>query len=374
MNESTYKSSREPLFRVVKRAERSGRQMLIFRLLAVLLSLVAGGLFILAIGANPLQVYRQILDGAFRSKLAFQGTVKLCIPLCISALGVTLAFKMKFWNIGGEGQIIMGGIFATYFALFHSDWNHWLLMLVCLLAGIVGGGLWGLLAAFCKVKWNTNETLLTLMLNYVALYLVTYLQNDPWRDPKANGFPKIASFDSNAILDRVLGVQAGWIVMLILVVAVWIYLKKSKQGYEIAVVGESQDTARYAGIRVKRVILRTMFLSGAIAGVCGMLQAVGTDATLSTGVAGGIGFTAIIVAWLCQLHPGMILVVSFLFSVLEKGSSVVQSQMGLSSDCAAVLQGIILFFILASEFFVRYSFVLRKKEKSPAPAAKKEAV
>ena len=201
------------------------------------------------------------------------------------------------------------------------------------------------------------------MLNYIALYIISWLQNGPWRDPTANGFPKIAAFAKSAVLGKVLGVQAGWIVMLVFTVLVWVYLKFTKQGYEVAVVGESQDTARYAGIHVKKVILRTMFLSGAIGGVCGMLQACGTDATLSTGIAGGVGFTAIIVAWLCQLNPGMILVVSFLFGVLEKGSGVVQSSYGLSTDCAAVLQGIILFFILASEFFVRYAFAGRSSAK-----------
>ena len=368
-------TAHEPLFRVVKRAERSSKQMLLFRLGAVLLSILAGGLFILAIGQDPIKVYGLILSGATRSKLAFQGTIKLTIPLCISALGVTLAFKMKFWNIGGEGQIIMGGIFATYFALWHANWPHIPLMLVCFLAGLIGGGLWGLMPALCKVKWGTNETLLTLMLNYIALYLVVYLQNGPWQDPSANGFPKIATFAPNAHLGKVLGVQAGWIVMLVLVAVLWVYLRQSKQGYEISVVGESQDTARYAGIQVKKVILRTMFLSGAIAGLCGMLQAVGTDNTLSVGIAGGVGFTAITVAWLCNLNPGMILVVSFLFSVLEKGSGVVQSKLGISSDSAAVLQGVILFFILASEFFVRYSFVFRKKQKQApkAPAAQAPA-
>ena len=356
-------TSREPLFHVVKRPERSGRQMLLFRLGAVALSILAGGLFILAIGYNPIEIYGTILNGEFRSKIAVQSTIKITIPLCISALGATLAFKMKFWNIGGEGQIIMGGVFATYFALFHADWPHLPLMIVCFLAGLIGGGVWGLIPALFKVKWNTNETLLTLMLNYIALYIISWLQNGPWRDPTANGFPKIAAFAKNAVLGKVLGVQAGWIVMLVFTVLVWVYLKFTKQGYEVAVVGESQDTARYAGIHVKKVILRTMFLSGAIGGVCGMLQACGTDATLSTGIAGGVGFTAIIVAWLCQLNPGMILVVSFLFGVLEKGSSVVQSSYGLSTDCAAVLQGIILFFILASEFFVRYAFAGRSSAK-----------
>ena len=237
-------TSREPLFHVVKRPERSGRQMLLFRLGAVALSILAGGLFILAIGYNPIEIYGTILNGAFRSKIAVQSTIKMTIPLCISALGATLAFKMKFWNIGGEGQIIMGGVFATYFALFHADWPHLPLMIVCFLAGLIGGGVWGLIPALFKVKWNTNETLLTLMLNYIALYIISWLQNGPWRDPAANGFPKIAAFAKSAVLGKVLGVQAGWIVMLVFTVLVWVYLKFTKQGYEVAVVGESQDTAR----------------------------------------------------------------------------------------------------------------------------------
>lgn len=358
----TVKTTKEPLFHVVKHAERSTREVVLLRLAAVLLSIVAGGLFILAIGQNPLAVYGTIIEGAFRSSMAIQATIKFTIPLCICALGVTLAFKMKFWNIGGEGQLIMGAVFASFFALNFSGINHWVLIVLMLLSGIVGGGLWGLLAAVFKVKWGTNETLLTLMMNYIALHLVSYLQAGPWRDPSANGFSKIARFDKNVALNKVLGVHFGWIIMLVLVVVVWVYLKKSKQGYEISVVGESQDTARYAGIKVKKVILRTMFLSGAIAGLAGACQVSGSDMTLSMGVAGGVGFTAIIVAWLCQLNPGMILVVSFLFGVLEKGSSVVQSAYGLSSDCADVLQGIILFFILGSEFFVRYSFVFRSKK------------
>lgn len=359
---TSVKTNREPLFHVVKHAERSAKQMIGFRLLAVLLSIVAGGLFILAIGHNPIAVYGTILEGAFRSKMALQATVKFAIPMCICALGVTLAFKMKFWNIGGEGQLIMGAVSASFFALNFPHWNHWVLVVVMLLAGMIGGGLWGLLPAVFKVRWGTNETLLTLMLNYIALHMVSYLQAGPWRDPGANGFSKIARFNKNAALDKVFGVHFGWIIMLVLVVVIWAYLKRSKQGYEISVVGESQDTARYAGIDVKKVVLRTMFLSGAIAGIAGVCQAAGSDMTLSMGVAGGVGFTAIIIAWLCQLNPGMILIVSFLFSILEKGSSVVQSAYGLSSDCADVLQGIILFFILGSEFFVRYAFVRRSKK------------
>ena len=293
--------------------------------------------------------------------MALQATVKIMIPLLISSLGVTLAFKMKFWNIGAEGQIIAGAICASYFALWHSDWNHWVLIAVMFAAGIIGGGIWGLIPAFFKTRFGTNETLFTLMLNYIALHIISYLQEGPWRDLEAQGFAKIARFDKNASLDKVFGVQFGWIIALVLVAAVFVYLKYSKQGYEISVVGESQETARYAGMNVRRIVLRTMFLSGAVCGIAGMVQATGSDITLTTAVAGGVGFTAIIVAWLSQLNPVMILVVSFLFSVLEKGSSVVQSNYGLSVDCADVLQGIILFFILGCELFVRYKFVFRKQ-------------
>lgn len=354
------------MIRVVKTKEKNSKQMMGIRMAAFLLSLCAGGLFILLLGYNPLTIYSTIVSGAFRSEMAIQATVKIMIPMLIAALGVTLSFKMKFWNIGGEGQIIMGAVFATYFALFHADWPSVILFPVMFLAGVLGGGIWALIPAFFKVKFGTNETLFTLMLNYIALYLVSWLQEDPWRDPAANGFPKIASFDKSAILPRVFGVQIGWIIALVLVVLLFIYLKYTKQGYEISVVGESKATATYAGMNVQKIVLRTMFLSGAIAGICGMVQVTGSDKTLTTGVAGGVGFTAIIVAWLAQLNPVGSLIIAFLFAVLEKGSSVVQSSFGLSTDCADVLQGIILFFVLGCEFFIRYKFVRDKKEGGKA--------
>ena len=355
------KTIREPFLRVVKRAERSPRQVMLLRAEALVLSIIAGDVFILMLGHNPFEIYGTILSGAFRSKMAIQATVKIMIPLLISSLGVTLAFKMRFWNIGAEGQIIAGAICASYFALFHSGWNHWVLILVMFAAGVIGGGLWGLIPAIFKVKWGTNETLFTLMLNYIALHMVNFLRDGPWKDPGSQGFPKIARFDANAALDKVLGVQFGWIIALVLVALVYIYLKYTKQGYEISVVGESNHTAQYAGMKVKTIMLRTMFLSGAVAGVAGMVQATGSDITLTNAVAGGVGFTAIIVAWLGQLNPISITIISFLFSVLEKGSSVIQSTYGLSIDCADVLQAVILFFVLGCEFFIRYNFVMRKK-------------
>jgi len=176
-----HKKAKEPLIRTVKRAERSKGATIKLRIIALVLALIAGGLFILLIGFNPFRLYGSIIAGAFRSKMAIQATIKFMIPLLISSLGVTLAFKMKFWNIGAEGQIIMGAIWASYFALFHSDWPHVLLLVVMFLAGFIGGGLWGLIPAYFKSKFDTNETLFTLMLNYIALSIITFLRDGPWR-------------------------------------------------------------------------------------------------------------------------------------------------------------------------------------------------
>ena len=353
------KQANEPLVRVVKKTELTGGKLALFSLGGLFLALIAGGIFILALGKNPFSVYQTIFLGAFRSKMAMQGTIKIAIPLLITSLAITLAFKMKFWKIGGEGQIIMGGIFATYFALFHSDWPHWLLLIVMLLAGMIGGGLWGLIPAFFKSKFGTNETLFTLMLNYIALYMIKYFTEGPWRDPTSSGFPKIATFVPNAQLDKVFGVHAGWIIAVILVFLVFFYLQYTKQGYEIAVVGESQNTARYAGMNVSRIVMRTMFLSGAICGIAGMTQATGAAYTLGESITGGVGFTAIIVAWLARLNPFFSVFFTLFLSALQKGSSVMQSAFGLSTYVSDVLQGIILFVILGVDFFTQYKLVFR---------------
>jgi simple sugar transport system permease protein len=357
------RAKKEPLFHVVKKAELTYTKTILLSLLALAIAIVAGGIFILVIGHNPIDIYASIIQGAWRSKLAARGTIKIAIPLLIASLGITPAFQMKFWNIGAEGQIIMGGIFATYFALFWSQLPHAVLLLLMFAAGMIGGGLWGLIPAYFKTKFGTNETLFTLMLNYIALYIIKYLTEGPWRDPSSSGFPKIASFDKNARLDLIFGVHAGWLIALILTVILFIYLKYSKQGYEISVVGESINTARYAGMNVKKIILRTMFISGAICGIAGMAQVSGAAYTLSDGVAGGVGFTAIIVSWLAKLNPVIILIVTVLFSILDKGSSVMQSTYGLSQAVSSILQGIILFIILGMDFFTRYRIVFRKVRK-----------
>lgn len=360
---------KEPLIRIAKRAERSNREKLVLRLLSVLLAICAGGIFILILGKNPFLYYSKMVAGAFIGKnpknpmMPFRETIKIMIPLLISSLGITLAFKMKFWNIGAEGQIIMGGIFASYFALFHYDLPHYLLFILMFIAAMIGGGLYGMIPAFFKAKFDTNETLLTLMLNYIALYIIDWLTKGAWQDPESKGYPKIATFDKNAWLDSLGGIQIGWVIGLVLAAVIFVYLRYTKQGYEIMVVSDSHATARYAGMNPGKITIRTMFLSGAVCGIAGMVQACGTEHTLSRSVAGGVGFTAIIVAWLANLSPVGIVIVSFLFAVLQKGSTVVSSEFNLSPYCSPVLQGIILFFVLGCEFFIRYKFIFRHKEE-----------
>ena len=357
---------REPLLRVVKHAELSKGQSVGLRILAVVLALIVGGIFIAAIGYNPFEIYATMITGCFRSPMAMQATVKFCIPMCISALGVTLAFKMKFWNIGAEGQILVGAVAAGAFGLFTAHiFPKIPLVILMMLAAIVAGGLYGLLPAVCKAKWGTNETLFTLMLNYIALAFIKYLMNGPWKAP-GSSYPKIAMLVPGARLTKVFGVHWGWILALILVVVSYIYFNKTKQGYEIAVVGESNNTARYAGINVGRVFRRTMFLSGALCGLVGMLQFAGSDFTITEGTAGGVGFTAITVAWLAKMNPAGMLVVSVFIAMLERGANAIQTQFKIPASAADLLIGIILFFMLGCEFFITYKLIGRGKEEHHA--------
>ena len=197
------------MFRMTKRGYISNTNSILIRILAVVLALVTSSVFIKLMGHSPIKVYTSMLDGAFGSKYRILETLKVAIPIIIASIGIMIAFKMKFWNIGGEGQILMGAFFATYFALYHSELPKPILLIVMLIAGFIGGGLWALIPAFFKVKYGTNETIITLMLNYIAIKWIVHLQYGPWKDPNAMGFPKIANFTENAILPKVFGLHIG---------------------------------------------------------------------------------------------------------------------------------------------------------------------
>ena len=357
-----YKEHHEPWVRMVKREGVSKQRAVAVRAGAILGALIVGGILILLMGHNPASVYGDMVIGSLGSALVIRETARIAVPLLITGMGIALAFKMRFWNIGAEGQIIAGATAASYFALFHhQSMPAPVLLMVMFTAAVVAGGLWGMIPAVFKAKWNTNETLFTLMLNYVALEGLRYLQYGPWRDPKMMGFPVVAMFDAKARLPNVFGVNIGWIIALILVALVYIYMKKSKQGYEITVVGESIQTARYAGINTSMVFLRTMFISGAIAGITGFVTVAGANYTISEGVTGGVGFTAITVAWLAKLNPGAMIAISVFLAMLQKGSGTIQTIYRIPSSAASMLIGLILFFMLGCEFFLNYKLVFKKR-------------
>ena len=365
MSEQTMKR-KEPLIRMVKRDDISSKKAWEIRGIAFLLSLVTGGLLILVLGNNPFSVYWAMIVGSWGSKTVIYETIKLSVPLLITAIGISFAFRMKFWNIGAEGQILVGAVAAGAFGLFTAHiFPKIPLVLLMILAAVTAGGIYGLLPAICKSKWNTNETLFTLMLNYIALAFVKYLMNGPWK-AKGSSFPKIGMLVPGARLTKVLGVHWGWILALVLVVVAHLYFTKTKQGYEIAVVGESSDTARYAGISVSKVYIRTMFISGALCGLVGMLQFAGADYTITESTAGGVGFTAITVAWLAKMNPYAMLIVAVFIAMLDRGSNTIQTQFKIPASAADLLIGIILFFMLGCEFFISYRLIVRGKENTNA--------
>ena len=359
---------REPLFHIVKRDTLPWYQAWGIRAVAIVLALLLCALITtLCTHLNPIKVFGTMFGGAFGSprKIWILGQ-NLAILLCIS-LAVTPAFKMRFWNIGAEGQITAGAIAASYFALYWvGKVPSAVLLLIMGLAGAVAGGIWALIPAFFKAKWNTNETLFTLMMNYVATQLVAYFVII-WESPKGSG--KVGIINQ--------ATELGWlpqignykyllniIIVAVLTVGMYIYLNYSKHGYEIAVVGESERTARYVGIKVEKVIVRTMLLSGAICGIAGLLLVGGTDHTISTTIAGGRGFTAVMVSWLAKFNPIFMILTSFLLVFLDRGAGEISTTFGLNHSFADILTGIILFFIIGSEFFITYKISFRRSAKN----------
>ncbi len=342
------------LLKITKRDNLNKKQELIIRVLAIVLSIVCAGLILVIFGLNPLNVFKAIIDGSIGTDLRIKQTIIKAIPLIITSLGILVAFKMKFWNIGGEGQIVMGAMAATFVALNFGDLPKPVMLLLMAVSAMIVGGFWAFIPAIFKAKMGTNETIFTLMMNYIGIKFVTYLQYGPWMDPNANGFPRVAPFSENAILPSVLGVHAGWIIAILCTALIFFLMKYTKLGYEITVVGESFETARYAGMNINKIIIVAMMISGGLCGLVGMIQASAIEKTLVAGISGGYGFTAIITAWLARLNAVATLFVCLVFAMLIQGGAYIQLAMNVPSSVASVVQGTILFFVLGSEFFLQY--------------------
>ena len=363
-------NKKEPFFHIVKRDALPWYQAVGIRAVAIVLALVLCGILTtITTGIDPIEVYKSIFTGAFGTERKTWITLQNLSILLLIALALTPAFKMKFWNIGGEGQVLIGGLAAGACMICLGDkLPNGVLILVMVLASIAAGAFWGFVPAFFKAKWNTNETLFTLMMNYIATQLVAYFIII-WEVPKGSGKIGIINQDT----------QAGWLptignqkyLLAILVVAIltglmYIYLNYSKHGYEIAVVGESRRTASYAGIKVDRVIIRTMALSGALCGLIGLLLTSSTDHTMTTTIVDGRGFTAVMVSWMAKFNPVIMIFVSLLLVVLSRGASEISTAFGLNRSFSDILTGIILFFIIGCEFFINYKVQFRSSGKKEA--------
>ncbi len=346
---------------LIRLAKRDGVQPAIgwmIRIASIIVALLLGCLIIMITGVNPFKAYATMVDGALGSEVFVRQTVKLAIPLLGCALAIAPCFKMRFWNIGAEGQITAGALAATFVAReLTGSVPSVVLLIMMAIASIIGGGLWGLIPGFFKAKWNTNETLFTLMMNYIIIGVVAWLQIGPWQARQG----RMAQFEPDAVLPKVAGVHCGWIVVLILVVIIYFYMNHTKQGYEISVIGDSLNTARYAGMNVGYIMMRTMFLSGAICGLVGFLVASGANGTLASNIANGVGFTSITVAWLSQLNAFVMIVISFMLAILTKGADTLQTSLNVPVSISNIIIGLLLFCMLGCEFFINFRMIFRSK-------------
>lgn len=352
----------EPFVHITKRDTLQWWKAWLIRGAAIILALICCSVVIVAMtGYNPIKVYATMINGALGSSRKIWNTLQgTAILLCI-ALAVTPAFKMRFWNTGAEGQVLIGGLASATCMFYAGDRLPTpLLLLIMIVASIAAGAIWALIPAYFKAKWNTNETLFTLMMNYVATQLVSFLIM-VWVPNGSSVMGIINSSSRAGWLPQIFGQKylLNIIIVAVITVLMYIYLRYSKHGYEISVVGESENTAKYIGINVRHVILRTMALSGAICGVAGLLLVAGTDHTITTKTAGGNGFTAIIVSWLAKFNPIVMMLTSLLIVFLQRGSGQLATTLRLNDSIADIVTGIILFFIIGCEFFVNYKLNFR---------------
>jgi general nucleoside transport system permease protein len=371
-----------------KRLQVSRSAAYLVPLVSILLALLFGALLLLVVGANPWQTYRAMAQGAFGTPAQWQQgqfsnlieTLVKAIPLMLTGLSVAVAFRMRFWNIGAEGQLVMGGVAAAAVALWVPVFmpflpeSRWVYLPLIIAASVLLGAIWALIPALLKAYMRVDEIITTLMFNYIAILFYQYLFNVAWKDPAGFGFPGTARFPDFALLPRLIGrLHWGLIFAVVAAFIVWLLLERTRWGYEIRLIGQSPAAGRYAGISLATTILLVMFVSGGLAGIAGMSEVAGISHRLQRGLAVGSGFTGIIVAWLAMLNPWAVLLVAFLLAALLVGGEQIQMIMGLPASVAPVLQGAILLFVLGGNVFVRYRLRLVRtgvsQEQASQPAA-----
>jgi ABC-type uncharacterized transport system permease subunit len=336
--------------------------------LSIFLALIACGAVLLLTGENPFEVYRAMVRGALGDRFGVAETFVKMIPLLLTGLGVSTAFRMQLWNIGAEGQFYFGAIATTGTALFlFPDWPAILLIPAMMMAGLIGGAAWGGIPGILRAYLGANETITSLLLNYVAILFSDYLVLGPWKNPQGFGFPGTKQFPDASYLPHYgnYRVHLGLVFGLVAAVLLWVALRRTRWGYELSVMGENPRAARYAGMRTRRQIVVVMALSGALAGLAGMSEVAGIAHQLPRNLSPGYGYTAILVAWLGRLNPFGIVGVSFLLAALLVGGDQLQLAVGLPSSVAPMIQGAILFFLLGGEALTRYRITWVTQSMAP---------
>ena len=328
----------------------SKRRSLEISLVSVFLALLVQAVIFFSIGINPLTAYSQIFYGAFGSFYGLSETIVKTIPLLLCAIGLGIAFKAGIWNIGSEGQLILGAIAATYVAFVYPN------IILMFIAGMLAGAGWALIAGLLKAKLEVNEVISTLMLNYIALNLLEYLVYGPWKGSQEWGFPYTNLFPLSARIPRIPGTRIHYYTLAVALLATGLYyiLKKTKLGYKIKVVGQSRRAAEYGGISFTKIVLITMFFSGALAGIAGVGEVAGIHYRLKPQISPGYGYTAIIVAWLGRLDAVGILLSSLFVGSLFVGGDMIQVSLGLPFSVINVFNGLILIFLAGGEFLSNY--------------------
>ncbi len=351
-----------------KRQQVSSTVRLLVPVLSLVFALVFGALLLLLSGANPFVAYRAMARGAFGDVHALAETLVKAIPLMLTGLGVSIAFRMLFWNIGAEGQLAMGGLAAAWVALYGARAiPGWSVLPAAIVLGMLAGALWAAIPAVLRAYLQVNETITTLMMNYIAILLVSHLYHGPWRDPEGYGFPGTARFPEAAWLPRLYDrAHAGLFFAVIAAAVLWFVLQRTKWGFELRITGQNPEAARYVGISIPKLILTAMLLSGALCGLAGVCEVTGVMHRLQQGLTVGYGYTAIIVAWMSQLSPWGVLLVAFLLAGLLVGGDQIQMAMGLPAAMGLVLQGAVLFPMLAGSLFAEYRLRIVRSEPQEA--------
>ncbi len=365
-NSVAVKKQREPLFHVVKRDDMPALNAWLIRIATIVIAFILVGLLSMAVTNKPFfENYKIMFTGVFgkifegRTVMLWKYLQEIAILLSL-ALALTPAFKMKFWNCGAEGQALMGGL-ATIICMieFGESLSYPVLLLVILVSSIVAGAIWGVIPAIFKALFNTNETLFTLMMNYIATQIIAYYVYIKGGGSNVINPVEYGNFPTVGENDYFVNIM----LVAIITVVMYIYLKFSKHGYEISVVGESQNTARYIGINVKKVIIRTMVVSGALCGVTGMLLVAGKDHSININSVGGQGFTAILMSWLGQFNPFIMVVMTAIVVFLRIGVAKVADASLLNSSFSEIIVGIVILMLVGCEFFVNYSIKFKHNKK-----------